>query len=294
LFSKKEDFKLKNIQLQSHSFFLLSLFFCFLFSTFFSSQLRANFLNDWWKTKAQQAQEAFQKKEYKKSAQLFEQDDWKGAANYKLKDFKSAIELFSKSKEAHSLYNKGNALAQSHQYEKAIQAYNEALKKNPDYKDALYNKKIVEQLFNQKKEKQKKKNNKNKNKKNGKKNNDLKNKKKPDENNASKKEHQKSSKKENSDKQKKTSSKKEDLEKEKKAQEKKKNTQKKQPVKENKKDKTPQSSLSKEALRNENEKKQALKHWLEKIPDDPGGLLRRKMYFEYQRRDQRQKEKKVW
>jgi Ca-activated chloride channel family protein len=35
------------------------------------------------------------------------------------------------------------------------------------------------------------------------------------------------------------------------------------------------------------EQKQALEHWLQRVPDDPGGLLRRKFQLEYQRRQQR-------
>jgi Ca-activated chloride channel family protein len=35
------------------------------------------------------------------------------------------------------------------------------------------------------------------------------------------------------------------------------------------------------------EQRQALEHWLERVPDDPGGLLRRKFQLEYQRRQQR-------
>ena len=34
------------------------------------------------------------------------------------------------------------------------------------------------------------------------------------------------------------------------------------------------------------EKQQALEQWLERVPDDPGGLLRRKFAIEYQRRMQ--------
>lgn len=35
------------------------------------------------------------------------------------------------------------------------------------------------------------------------------------------------------------------------------------------------------------EKRQALEHWLQRVPDDPGGLLRRKFQLEYQRRQHR-------
>ncbi|MCP4274622.1 MAG: hypothetical protein GY781_22075, partial [Gammaproteobacteria bacterium] len=37
------------------------------------------------------------------------------------------------------------------------------------------------------------------------------------------------------------------------------------------------------------EKEQVLEQWLRQIKDDPGGLLRRKMYMEYQRRQQKGK-----
>jgi len=36
----------------------------------------------------------------------------------------------------------------------------------------------------------------------------------------------------------------------------------------------------------EAERRQALKQWLQKVPDDPGGLLRRKFEYEYRKRVQ--------
>ncbi len=49
----------------------------------------------------------------------------------------------------------------------------------------------------------------------------------------------------------------------------------------------------------EEEKQQVLEQWLRQIKDDPGGLLRRKMYMEYQKRQQQNKRlqkqgEKVW
>ena len=34
----------------------------------------------------------------------------------------------------------------------------------------------------------------------------------------------------------------------------------------------------------QNEQRQALNQWLQRVPDDPGGLLRRKFQLEYERR----------
>ena len=36
----------------------------------------------------------------------------------------------------------------------------------------------------------------------------------------------------------------------------------------------------------QDEKQQAVEQWLQRVPDDPGGLLRRKFLLEYQRRQQ--------
>ena len=36
------------------------------------------------------------------------------------------------------------------------------------------------------------------------------------------------------------------------------------------------------------EHSQAIEQWMQRIPDDPGGLLRRKFQLEYQRRQNRQ------
>ena len=42
------------------------------------------------------------------------------------------------------------------------------------------------------------------------------------------------------------------------------------------------------------ERSQAAEQWLRKIPDDPGGLLRRKFYYQYQQQTNLQQEKEKW
>jgi Ca-activated chloride channel homolog len=116
---------------------------------------------DLWQSKDQQAQKAYQQKLYDKAANLFENPDWKAAAQYKsdqqdLADMKTP-------KTATGFYNQGNVLAKARQYEKAIKAYERALDINskethPDVqldKDAKYNKELVEkELAKQKQEQQ--------------------------------------------------------------------------------------------------------------------------------------------
>ena len=49
-----------------------------------------------------------------------------------------------------------------------------------------------------------------------------------------------------------------------------------------------------EALRREQEQQQAMEQWLRRIPNDPGGLLRRKFRYQYQRSGKDQDGNSVW
>lgn len=42
------------------------------------------------------------------------------------------------------------------------------------------------------------------------------------------------------------------------------------------------------------EEAQAMEQWLRKIPDDPGGLLRRKFYYQYQQQPRPRQEDEQW
>lgn len=268
----KNSFSPKSNQFHS-SFSLIFVLLICSGLTSFNAQAKAwdssliNHWNDLWLTKDQQAQQAFEKKEYKKSASLFENDDWKASANYKSDNFDAAISGFSKGTDADTIYNHANALAKSQKLEEAIESYNKTIALDPEHVDALFNKKIVEEMLKQKQEQEKKDQE-----KKDKEDQDKKDQEKQDEN------------KDQSDSDSDSDKKKEDAEK---------SEEEKQQEQENQDKQEKEAEIS-EDERDKKEKDQALKHWLEKIPDDPGGLLRRKMYREYQRRGREQKEKKVW
>jgi Ca-activated chloride channel family protein len=224
--------------------------------------------NNLWNTKDQQAQRAFEQKDYKKSASLFESDNWKASANYKSDDFESAVSGFSKGTDADSFYNRANALAKSQKLKEAIESYDNTLALEPEHEDAIFNKKIVEEMLKQQQEQKNK-------------DQEKKDKEEQDKEEQDKKEENKDQSDSDSDEKKEEGEKSEE------------EKQQEQKDKENQEQQEKEAEIS-EDQRNKNEKDQALKHWLEKIPDDPGGLLRRKMYREYQRRGREQKEKKVW
>ena len=94
-----------------------------------------------WQNKQQEAFQAYQGQDYQKAAELYANPMEKGSALYKKKDYKGAIEQFKKlnfktPQNAPAFYNQGNAFAQLKEFDKAIKAYDDALKIDPDFKDA--------------------------------------------------------------------------------------------------------------------------------------------------------------
>ena len=109
---------------------------------------------DLWQTQDQQAQQQYNQENYQDAAQQFDDSQWQGSAHYKAGNYQEALDSFTKGEQsdtANSLYNQGNALAKMQKYEQAIEAYEQALTKNPDLQDAKDN---IEKLKAQQKQEQ--------------------------------------------------------------------------------------------------------------------------------------------
>jgi Ca-activated chloride channel family protein len=105
---------------------------------------------DWgrlWRTPDQAAQEAFQQGDYRQAAEAFEDPAWKAAAAYKAKDYEAAAKSLSGLTTGDSDYNRGNALARLGRYREAIEAYDKALRADPNNEDARANKELVEKAL---------------------------------------------------------------------------------------------------------------------------------------------------
>ena len=105
--------------------------------------------DDLWLRADQQAARALQAGEPEQAAQLARDPALRGTAEYKAGNFDAALDAFAVQADVDAEYNQGNALAQLQRYEDAIAAYDRALEKQPDMADALHNRAEVERLLQQ-------------------------------------------------------------------------------------------------------------------------------------------------
>ena len=113
---------------------------------------------DLWQTPDQQAYALERQRLHSQASKKFENPAWKGAAEYQAGDYQPALETLSKLAEknnhAAAHYNHGHALARNNDLDAAITAYDKALAINPEMKDAQKAKAIVEALKKQQQQKE--------------------------------------------------------------------------------------------------------------------------------------------
>ena len=264
--------------------------------------VHADFWTDLWKTKDQQGQQHFNKEEFDQAAEQFENPQWQGSAHYQAGNYEQALSAFQQGKDAQSLYNQGNALAKLQRLEEAIEAYDNALKIDPELEDAKANKAILEKL-KQQQDKQQQQDQENQDKNENDKQNDQENQDQQSQENQKQDgdQQQDQQKQENSEQQQSEQNQDQQQESDQDNQsEQKQNDQKSQEQKEQE-EKEAQAQQQKDeaaeqnqeqqqaqALKAQQEKETEQKHkqLLNKVTDDPYLLLRNKMQLEYQKRRQ--------
>lgn len=272
-------------------------------------------LSSAWLTKDQQAQQQLKNGDAKKAAEQFQSPEWKATAQYRAGDYATAADAFSKIDTANGHYNHGNSLAKAGKLQEAIKAYDEALKRDANMEDARKNRDLVEKLLKQQQQKdnqnkndkdqnnkdQKDQNNQDQNKQDQSKEDQDKNQENQDKQNQENK--QQDSKDQSSQQQSQSSSGNNDQQKNvdqtqsqaanssaanSQAQSGQSSSQSNQAAQQQQANQASSAgssaSSAQQAVPLDNvseEQKQAMEQWLRRVPDDPGGLLRKKFKYQY-------------
>ncbi|MDP7041056.1 MAG: VWA domain-containing protein [Gammaproteobacteria bacterium] len=109
---------------------------------------------DLWLTKDQQAQRLLDDGSPADAAQLFEDQRWRAVANYRAGDYGTSAAGFDDLEDTASVYNKGTALAKMGEFQAAIDVYDELLEVAPGHEDAQYNRDLLQDMLEQQQDSQ--------------------------------------------------------------------------------------------------------------------------------------------
>ncbi|GMQ75934.1 MAG: VWA domain-containing protein [Gammaproteobacteria bacterium] len=110
---------------------------------------RAITWDDLWTRPDQQAARALQLGDPARAASVARDPLWKGGALYRDGQYQEAADAFAESDETTADYNRGNALARAGRLREALSAYDTVLEADPRHPDALYNRALVARLIEQ-------------------------------------------------------------------------------------------------------------------------------------------------
>ncbi|NNE37613.1 MAG: tetratricopeptide repeat protein [Gammaproteobacteria bacterium] len=208
------------------------------------------------------------------AAELFEDPAWKGAANYRAGNFDEAITQLENIEGIENKYNLGNALARKGMYEQAIALYDEVLEVDPDHGDAKHNKELLEQELQDQQQQQQQQ--------------------QPQQSFSDQNQQQQDQEQQQQDQS-------QDQQNQDQAQQQQDQQDQGQDQEQQMQETEQQAEQAEEQQPDEqqdpgrmdpmqanldqpDEEEQATEQWLRRIPDDPGGLLRRKFLLQYQQR----------
>ncbi|MCI3946547.1 VWA domain-containing protein [Pseudomonas syringae] len=123
--------------------------FCLPLLFMFPQNSQAFEFQDLWLRPDQQGQRLLEQHRAAEAAQHFEDPRWKGVALYEAQDYASAAQQFAQGTRAEDHYNRGNALARSGELAAALDAYEQALDRQPDFPAALSNRTLVQSLLDE-------------------------------------------------------------------------------------------------------------------------------------------------
>jgi Ca-activated chloride channel family protein len=248
----------------------------------------ASLWDDLWLNKNQQAQKALEEGSPADAAVLFEDTEWRGVARYRAGDYDGSAEEFAASGDVRNLYNLGNAMAQQGEFESAIDTYEQVLEMEPDNEDARYNLELVRNLKDQQEQQQQNQGDDQQSTQNPGGEGEQSDGDGEQDQEGSEGESQSQQSEGSDPSQREEEISEEDLEAL--------QQELQRAAEEAQEGEQPQQLSEAELaeLRQQQEQQQAMEQWLRRIPDDPGGLLRRKFRYQYQRYGKDQDGRDVW
>lgn len=250
----------------------------------------AAFWEDLWRNKNQQAAQALAEGSPSDAAVLFDDAEWRAVARYQSGDYSGSAAEFAEYGDTRNLYNLGNALAQQSEFDSAIDAYEQVLENEPDNEDARYNLDLVKQIKEQQEQEEQTQGDDQQSTENpgGEGQQSDSESEQDQEGSEGSSESQQESGENDSTQRGEDEMSEEDLQA---LQE-----ELQRAAEEAQQGEQPQQLSEAELaeLRQHQEQEQAMEQWLRRIPDDPGGLLRRKFRYQYQRYGIDQDGKEVW
>lgn len=208
----------------------------------------------WWRDD-QRAHQALTAGEPERAAILFEDPQWRAVARYRTGDWTDALRGFNQDTTNTGTYNRANAHARLGNYQQALDLYGQVLAAAADHEDAAFNKALVERLLQQQQQQQADAQQDSTEKQQKQQSNDSEQ--SPSENQQ-----------QSSDQESKESP-----------------SQSNEEQRESEQDREGEDEdQQRQELVNRDEKQEALEQWLRRVPDEPGGLLRRKFQHETKQR----------
>ena len=245
--------------------------------------------NDLWKTRDQQAKEAMESGDYDKAIELFEDSEWLAAAHYRAGNYRQSANGYNNNSNIDHLYNHANSLAKIGQFEEAIENYEKVIAEEPNAEDALYNLNLLKDLLSENQSSEEN-------------NDDGQSSEEASTGEQSQQQNGDESEQSDNEGNSRTGdsddgsdanpnqklSNEEDIEAIEKELE--------RAAEENSNQESQQEDNNESGIegRMAQEQQQAMEQWLRRIPDDPGGLLRRKFRYQYQRQGIDQDGNQIW
>ncbi len=251
----------------------------------------ASLWDDLWLNKDQQAQRELETGDAANAAALFEDPDWRAVAEYEAGAYAQSAARFAEQDDLRNLYNLGNALARQGEFESAIDAYEQVLEADPENEDAAYNRDLLQQMMQQQESQQQ---------------NQGDDQQSSDQSGGDSQESESDASSQNESSEGSSESQGESGEQNASQRDDEMSEEDMQALQEElqraaeeaeqqARQQSPQLSEEQlEALRREQEQQQAMEQWLRRIPNDPGGLLRRKFRYQYQRMGRDQDGNNLW